>query len=1215
MKEPNQVPATGVLGIAASVLACDQQDPTGERPTGQAQTTDVLPTSRAEQIAQKLGVPLPQLFAGRSADDCDLLLGQFCVEDPSPEGHVVTVADVFRALSLTPTIGGPDDPWSFSIGRMKPNAEGGYHQDSWAAKPVTMTPRRAVGYLQACRGIGSKHHADCIYAAHFAEKSDTHATNCLISQAILNDFDTKRCPLKGSIVSAIESPEQAKALIRTLEGLGLHYLFTTSSHGKLGICLASILWLAFPLPYNLASRVGKKLREKVFAKALDVDLLETDWDGESRTDKGAPHRFATRGKALDPVCERPVQVRLAVKHANEALASMAEDRFRTELPPFNAFDLLTEILDDLRAEREARRQQRRIQEQTREAMGITDTALTFDVDQASRASWAERRLAKHGPAVGGNGGDHHTYLACQIGHRAGLTMDEFWPLLSGWNSGCAPPWNDHQLRRKLTSTYRHTKVPFGSGPRPPGQTIFGTLGITLEDVEPVAEPTEHTESTSFAEFDLEEHHIRGTYYRTVNQRYLDPIPSFDALRYQTIIIKSPYGTGKNVSLIPAIAGLTQEEAVAVLNPRRSLVRAAAGIWKIQSHLDSDEELLLGSVVACVHSVGRLANGRYKALIIDESEAVAQALFHGPLRNRHATAEIIQILRNLVQNSGVVIYQDAEADRVTALLARELAGTLGDAAKGARSELFITNTYRPPRKEKVHIWHDEDGWIEELLKGIDDPENTNIWVSCTSKEAVKMLEEIIRKMFPHEEVLAVHLGTSSDPEVRACLFDPDRFKRHRIVLASPTAGTGISIRDVNLWKVYGHGQSLAGPTAKDFGQQMHRIRDPKNVPQIWLGGHAPRRTHDETEILERKLRHNEETVADLKNLGVPWDPRHKADGEIVIDPIYKHLVVIDAACEADRNRWGGPFQNVIRRDDAGDILEVIQGSYIRLLEEQDVEVVFVGAIASDPDAAKAARKAAKKSVEEIRREALKAAPVKTLEVAEKEALSPSPPLGAEITREAAGIRDFYDLYDTDALTDELILRDDHARRRETLRHFERLEALYRGDEQAVQAPDKRTLRSETTLYLRHLGRQAKLARRILMDFGIRSGLEADTRAGTTITPPSPSWLTWALCREVNDTFGWAWNPTMTLGRCFRSVLEWAGVETDTDTQRSGKKIFKLRKMRLSTIEQLLQDGLKIRRMMCPPAVQTWDPVDSKSLLEGILDAELGNSQPAVVEEGS
>lgn len=76
---------------------------------------------------------------------------------------------------------------------------------------------------------------------------------------------------------------------------------------------------------------------------------------------------------------------------------------------------------------------------------------------------ARAALDRHGPAIEGNGGDQHTFVACSmLSHDFALTEDEAFPLLLEWNDECQPPWSEDDLHAKLRGSERYASGPYGS---------------------------------------------------------------------------------------------------------------------------------------------------------------------------------------------------------------------------------------------------------------------------------------------------------------------------------------------------------------------------------------------------------------------------------------------------------------------------------------------------------------------------------------------------------------------------------------------------------------------------------------------------------------------------------------------------------------------------------------------------------------------------------
>ncbi len=75
---------------------------------------------------------------------------------------------------------------------------------------------------------------------------------------------------------------------------------------------------------------------------------------------------------------------------------------------------------------------------------------------------AAAQLEQHGPAIEGDGGDMHTFVACALLiHDYALTEDEAWPLLVEWNATCEPSWGDHALAAKMRGAGKYATGAYG----------------------------------------------------------------------------------------------------------------------------------------------------------------------------------------------------------------------------------------------------------------------------------------------------------------------------------------------------------------------------------------------------------------------------------------------------------------------------------------------------------------------------------------------------------------------------------------------------------------------------------------------------------------------------------------------------------------------------------------------------------------------------------
>jgi hypothetical protein len=74
----------------------------------------------------------------------------------------------------------------------------------------------------------------------------------------------------------------------------------------------------------------------------------------------------------------------------------------------------------------------------------------------------ENYMAKVPGAVSGQHGHDATIKAANIlVHRFALSDDEAWPIFCAWNQSCSPPWEEHDLRRKLVEARKQPHGDYG----------------------------------------------------------------------------------------------------------------------------------------------------------------------------------------------------------------------------------------------------------------------------------------------------------------------------------------------------------------------------------------------------------------------------------------------------------------------------------------------------------------------------------------------------------------------------------------------------------------------------------------------------------------------------------------------------------------------------------------------------------------------------------
>lgn len=92
----------------------------------------------------------------------------------------------------------------------------------------------------------------------------------------------------------------------------------------------------------------------------------------------------------------------------------------------------------------------------REPLPLPSERPASDLPYDVRLDRARAYCNSYPPAVSGNGGHRVTFILAQrLVHQFALSDADALTELTRWNSTCAPPWSDKELRHKVSSARRH----------------------------------------------------------------------------------------------------------------------------------------------------------------------------------------------------------------------------------------------------------------------------------------------------------------------------------------------------------------------------------------------------------------------------------------------------------------------------------------------------------------------------------------------------------------------------------------------------------------------------------------------------------------------------------------------------------------------------------------------------------------------------------------
>lgn len=276
--------------------------------------------------------------------------------------------------------------------------------------------------------------------------------------------------------------------------------------------------------------------------------------------------------------------------------------------------------------------------------------------------------------------------------------------------------------------------------------------------------------------------------------YLRPLNHYPQATAPVVILACDLGSGKTHQL----AHLARNRGTLYVCHRQNLSKAGAHRLDLAFYKDLDSTIRDTRTSVCVNSLHRVIDtwaadvkcahsGTPPVLIIDESESVAHALFHGTIPNgSHRTkadngtilTSFRALVLRLIFEGGQVFFADANAGRLTDELAKYLTG-------GAHR--IETIEHRRPMPEHTTLIHESKACILEAINEAVEV-GQRVAIPVTSKATAQSLEE----HFVAKGVKAkAYTGDMSDSD-RASLEDPETaWSDLQVVIFNTACDAGVS----------------------------------------------------------------------------------------------------------------------------------------------------------------------------------------------------------------------------------------------------------------------------------------------------------------------------------------------------------------------------------------------------------------------------------------
>lgn len=237
--------------------------------------------------------------------------------------------------------------------------------------------------------------------------------------------------------------------------------------------------------------------------------------------------------------------------------------------------------------------------------------------------------------------------------------------------------------------------------------------------------------------------------------------------------------------------------------------------------------------------------KYGCIFIDEACQNLAHLLHSKTCKEHR-AEILEVLEYIVRNAKLVVIADAHMNDTTVDFFRAL-------RSAEETPFIIKNEYKNVGRE-VNFYEGDDSSAlvakisSALMLGL------KIMVASDSKKFIKKLEALMNvqvieehSLFSNDEsetrdykklrIWSIHADNSGSEENKAFIKDiSNEVKKVDVLLASPSLGTGVDIKDYHFDAVFGAFHAVS-QSATECVQALHRSR-PLVPLHIWVAPRPP-----------------------------------------------------------------------------------------------------------------------------------------------------------------------------------------------------------------------------------------------------------------------------------------------------------------------------------------------------------------------------------------
>lgn len=406
---------------------------------------------------------------------------------------------------------------------------------------------------------------------------------------------------------------------------------------------------------------------------------------------------------------------------------------------------------------------------------------------------------------------------------------------------------------------------------------------------------------------------------------------FHGDKYDTLLIKSPMGTGKTKKLLEYLADVPDTVHLIFISFRRSFsteLRNKLG-KRVVDYRDVKGEIVSPRVIVQFESLHRLKLpvGKQSMLFLDESESIINQMENKQMAGAGTLRSCWEKFEWLMTNSTKVVAMDALADYRTYTLLR----------KTRKNVHMHLNTYTRPAEEAPVDYHydSHEEWLNQVYLAGAAAQREPIVIVSTAKRQSDAIELHIRHTCPEARIKSYSSDSTEQDrldfnDVNKAWADVD------VLIYTSTVSAGCSFELARFKRVFAYfsDQSCDYKTAIQMLGRVRNIESREYHIYIkWSASDLP----DSVKAIERAVATRAELGNILCNpLGLPKMINASGEYEYPLRDLYYHLHIGNIVHRCQSRNW---FRNLFQqaRASSGVVIKKKAGQ----LDEQKAKKIKEG----------------------------------------------------------------------------------------------------------------------------------------------------------------------------------------------------------------------------------------------------------------------------------